>query len=43
MMLDLSPRFNDLLGGHSASPVGSFVFNIDNIDEFLKEAYRIVS
>jgi hypothetical protein len=41
-MYNLTPRFNELLEGRSASPAGSYKFSIDEVDEFLKEAYRIV-
>jgi len=40
-MLDLTPEFNALLKGHEARPT-SGSYSPDQIDEFLKEAYRIV-
>lgn len=40
-MTDLTPTFNELLKQREAPPTKRS-FNIDNINEFLKEAYRIV-
>lgn len=40
-MADLSSTFNELLKGHDAPPTKPFT--TDTADEFLKEAYRIVS
>lgn len=40
-MSDLTPSFNLLLKKHEA-PAAKASFNLDQIDEFLKEAYRIV-
>lgn len=41
-MSDVTPAFNMLLKKHEA-PAAKASFNPDKIDEFLKEAYRIVS
>lgn len=40
--MDLTPIFNESLRAHDARPVQSHEFDIDNIDSFLREAYRIV-
>ena len=43
-MTDLGPAFNGFLKKHEAPPLkpkGSF--DLGKVDEFLKEAYRIVS
>ena len=42
-MTDLTPVFNELLKKHDAQPTVNPDLTIQNIDEFLKEAYRIVS
>ncbi len=42
-MADLIITFNGLLKEREASPIGKKPFDLDTIDEFLKEAYRIVS
>ncbi|EEY22245.1 conserved hypothetical protein [Verticillium alfalfae VaMs.102] len=41
-MADLTPVFNELLAKHSA-PSTRKKFSLEDIDGFLKEAYRIVS
>jgi hypothetical protein len=40
-MADLTTAFNALLKDHEAAPTRRF--SVDTADEFLKEAYRIVS
>jgi hypothetical protein len=40
-MANLTAAFNGLLEGHDSSPTKTF--SLDTADEFLKEAYRIVS
>jgi hypothetical protein len=40
-MSDLTPAFNLLLKKHEA-PAAKAGFNLEQVDEFLKEAYRIV-
>ncbi len=40
-MLDLTPAFNALLTKDGA-PATTGSFSLDRVDEFLKEAYRIV-
>lgn len=42
-MTDLTPVLNELLKGHDARPTANPTLTLQNIDEFLKEAYRIVS
>jgi syntaxin 18 len=42
-MTDLTPVLNDLLKSHDARPTVDPSLSLKNIDEFLKEAYRIVS
>jgi hypothetical protein len=42
-MTDLTPVLNDLLESHDARPTVDPSLSLRNIDEFLKEAYRIVS
>ncbi|KAF2180521.1 hypothetical protein K469DRAFT_729775 [Zopfia rhizophila CBS 207.26] len=39
--MDLTPIFNDILAKHDARPVEPHVFRLHDLDEFLKEAYRI--
>ena len=41
-MTDLTPIFNELLKSHNARPTADPSLTLQNIDEFLKEAYRIV-
>lgn len=40
--MDLTPIFNSALAAHDSPPVQPYVFRKENLDEFLKEAYRIV-
>lgn len=42
-MTDLTPVLNELLKGHDARPTADPSLTLQNIDEFLKEAYKIVS
>ncbi|KAF2877426.1 snare protein syntaxin-like protein 18/UFE1 [Massariosphaeria phaeospora] len=39
--MDLTPVFNQVLAAHDARTVEPYVFNVQDLDEFLKEAYRI--
>lgn len=41
-MTDLTPVLNELLRSHNARATANKAFTVQNIDEFLKEAYRIV-
>lgn len=41
-MTDITPEFNKLLMGLNAPPTIDPSLTLQNIDEFLKEAYRIV-
>lgn len=41
-MTDLTPLLNELLKSHDAKPTANPALSLDNIDQFLKEAYRIV-
>lgn len=43
MSFDLTPVFNEALARHNAPPIVSVPYSLDDIEEFLKEAYRIVS
>ena len=40
-MIDVTPAFNELLRKLDEPPVQKPVFSLDEVDEFLKEAYRI--
>lgn len=40
--MDITPVFNQVLARHDAQPVEPYVFRVEDLDEFLKEAYRIV-
>lgn len=40
--MDITPIFNEVLAKHDAPPVAPHVFRVEALDEFLKEAYRIV-
>ena len=42
-MTDLTPILNELLRSHDARPTADTSLSFQKIDEFLKEAYRIVS
>ncbi|KAF1982611.1 hypothetical protein K402DRAFT_339982 [Aulographum hederae CBS 113979] len=39
--MDLTPTFSDLLVSHNGTALRRFVFQIEDLNEFLKEAYRI--
>ncbi|KAF2002232.1 snare protein syntaxin-like protein 18/UFE1 [Amniculicola lignicola CBS 123094] len=39
--MDLTPVFNQVLVAHDSRPVDPHVFRLQDLDEFLKEAYRI--
>jgi hypothetical protein len=41
--MDITPVFNQVLVKHNAHPVEPHVFRVEDLDEFVKEAYRIVS
>jgi hypothetical protein len=40
--MDITPVFNQVLAKHNGRPVEPHVFRAEDLDEFLKEAYRIV-
>lgn len=40
--MDITPIFNQVLGTHDARPVEVYIFRVEDLDEFVKEAYRIV-
>jgi hypothetical protein len=40
--MDITPLFNQVLVKHDARPVEAYVFRVEDLDEFVKEAYRIV-
>jgi len=40
--MDITPIFNQVLAQHDARPVESYKFRVSDLDEFVKEAYRIV-
>lgn len=40
--MDITPVFHEVLVQHDARPVEPYVFRVEDLDEFLKEAYRIV-
>ena len=40
--MNITPVFNQVLAKHDAHPVEFYVFRVENLDGFLKEAYRIV-
>lgn len=40
--MNITPVFNQVLASHNAQTVQPHVFRVENLDEFLKEAYRIV-
>jgi syntaxin 18 len=42
-MTDLTPILNELLKSQNARPTADPLLTLQNIDQFLKEAYRIVS
>ncbi|KAJ4399822.1 hypothetical protein N0V91_009186 [Didymella pomorum] len=39
--MNITPVFNQVLASHNAQLVEPYVFRVENLDEFLKEAYRI--
>lgn len=41
--MDLTPVFNEALRRHDKPPTKPHDFDLDSVEEFLKEAYRIVS
>lgn len=41
-MTDLTPSLNTLLRKLQATPVSRHRYSVDQLDEFLKEAYKIV-
>jgi hypothetical protein len=40
--MDLIPVFNEALRSHNTGPVQPYIFRLQDLEEFLKEAYRIV-
>lgn len=40
--MDITPVLNQVLITHDAAPIEPHVFRVEDLDEFLKEAYRIV-
>lgn len=42
-MADVTPAFNTALKAHNVPPVTQHTYSKDQLDEFLKEAYSIVS
>jgi hypothetical protein len=40
--MDVTTQFNDCLSKAGSSPIEPFVFHLSALNEFLKEAYRIV-
>jgi hypothetical protein len=40
--MDITPVFNQVLAKHDVQPVEPYVFRVEDLDEFVKEAYRIV-
>jgi hypothetical protein len=40
--MDITPIFNQVLVSRNAQPVEPYVFRVEALDEFVKEAYRIV-
>lgn len=41
--MDLSPAFNEALRRHDKPPIKPHAFDLDGVEAFVKEAYRIVS
>ncbi|CAO2652777.1 Nn.00g021880.m01.CDS01 [Neocucurbitaria sp. VM-36] len=39
--MDITPLLNQVLARHDTQPVEPYVFRVEDLDEFLKEAYRI--
>jgi hypothetical protein len=40
--MDITPIFNQVLVKHHARPVEPYVFRVEALEDFVKEAYRIV-
>ena len=40
--MDITPVFNQILAKHDAHPIEPHVFRVEALDDFVKEAYRIV-
>ncbi|RYP53321.1 hypothetical protein DL768_001678 [Monosporascus sp. mg162] len=40
-MTDITPIFNGILKSHEAPPLSNRSFSVDNLDDFLQEAYKI--
>jgi hypothetical protein len=40
--MDLTPVFSQILAAHDSRPIQPHVFRLEHLDEFLKEAYRVV-
>jgi hypothetical protein len=40
--MDITPVFNQALATHDARPIRPYEFRLQDLDEFVKEAYRIV-
>ena len=40
--MDITPIFNQLLVKHHARPLEPYVFRVEALEDFVKEAYRIV-
>jgi hypothetical protein len=40
--MDITPIFNQVLAKHDARPIEPHKFRLEALDDFVKEAYRIV-
>jgi hypothetical protein len=40
--MDITPIFNQVLVKHHARPVEPYVFRVEALEDFVREAYRIV-
>jgi hypothetical protein len=40
--MDITPVFNEVLVKHHARPVEAYVFRVEALEDFVREAYRIV-
>jgi hypothetical protein len=40
--MDITPIFNQVLVKHHTQPIEPYVFRIEALEDFVKEAYRIV-
>lgn len=40
--MNITPVLNQVLAKHDAHPIEPYVFRVENLDGFLREAYRIV-